>query len=122
MSPIANRQNRSKPTQEDLDFLGQPKKWPTNVKTGQNHRLSEKHLNDSYTDTLIVFNVDTGKHYQVRTGDANCEVLWIDDSSMYYRVNGSIYVVRIQADGPARPELVTQGEEIWDVHWAFWSK
>ena len=122
MSPIANRQSRSKPTPEDLDFLNQPKKWPTSVKTGQNHRLSEKHLNDTYTDTLIVFNVDTGKHYQVRTGDANCEVLWIDDSSMYYRVNGSIYVVKIQADGLANPELVTQGEEIWDVHWAFWSK
>lgn len=45
----------------------------------------------------------------------------VDDSVLYYRVNGSIYVGRIDAGALMPPELVAQGEDIWDVHWAFWS-
>lgn len=33
---------------------------------------TEKHLNDGFTDTLVVFNVDSGNHYSIKTGDVNC--------------------------------------------------
>ena len=101
--------------------LNDPKNWVTHVKTGQNDRVSEKMLNDLYTGDLRIYNVETSRVLNIHTDDANCEVLWVDDSSVYYRVNDTLYRRGISPQGLGSPERIAKEEAIWDVHWAFWS-
>jgi hypothetical protein len=46
----------------------------------------------------------------------------VEDDVVLYRVNDAIYQARIDGEQLKDITLVVKGEDVPEVHWAFWSK
>jgi hypothetical protein len=83
-------------------------------------------IDEAFKDNSRVFdgsvellNIRTGKHYTLNTGQGDTEVLLIDGTTVYYRVNDSLYRAQM---GPGTLQGATEilrDENIQLAHWAF---
>jgi len=69
--------------------------------------------------TLFLYNVEGRRYYQWDTHDGDSEVILVEGDDVYYRVDQSIYKAHIGEKAIGAPELVVEGKEVTDIHWAF---
>jgi hypothetical protein len=82
---------------------------------------------DAFRDLYLpgkiqLLNLADGRRLTLDTGQMDSEVLGIQpDGEMTYRIYDKIYEAKITAEkiGPAK--LLAHGEDVPEVHWAFWS-
>ena len=73
---------------------------------------------------LYLFNAATGAHFAVQTGQSDSEPLSVSASTLYFRVNSSLYAVQLgssESVGLADARLIAVSPTLGDVHWAFLS-
>jgi hypothetical protein len=71
---------------------------------------------------LLLQNLVDGRKITINTGQQDSEVLGVrSDGLVLYRVNDEIFSAQIEGDKLSAPTLVVKGEDVPEVHWAFWS-
>ncbi len=71
---------------------------------------------------LLLQNLAAGRKLTIDTGQQDSEVLDVrKDGLVLYRVNDEIFSAQIDGDKLSAPKLVVKGEDVPEVHWAFWS-
>jgi hypothetical protein len=68
---------------------------------------------------LSVLNARSGKQYTIETHEGDSEVLLVENGTIYYRVNDSIFRAPIGQENVGTPVLMATDPHIPDVHWAF---
>jgi len=68
---------------------------------------------------LILYNAHTRQECRIETHQADSEVILIQDATVYYRVNRSIWQAQIGPKGLSAPVLVADDPAVVDAHWAF---
>lgn len=71
---------------------------------------------------LILDNLIDGRRITFKTNEEDSEILYVRSGGLVlYRVNDEIFSAHIEGDklGPAK--LVVKGEDVPEIHWAFWS-
>ncbi len=77
----------------------------------------------SIPGTLILDNLSDGRRITLQTKQEDSEIVDVGrDGLVLYRVNDSIFSAHIEGDKVSAPTLVVKGEDVPEVHWAFWSK
>ena len=72
---------------------------------------------------LLLQNLVDGRNLTINTGQQDSEVLDVcEDGFVLYRVNNEIFSARIEGDTLSAATLVVKGEDVPEVHWAFWSR
>lgn len=72
---------------------------------------------------LLIQNLADGRKLTLQTGQEDSEVLAIrEDGVMLYRVNDSIYSVRITGTEIKERTLIVKDDRVPDIHWAFWQQ
>jgi hypothetical protein len=72
-----------------------------------------------YPGDLAVINGLTGQTFHIHTGQGDSEVLLVDQTSIFYRVNDQIFQSEMKGGAVSEPVKVVEGPEIVQVHWAF---
>jgi hypothetical protein len=71
---------------------------------------------------LLLQNLVDGREITIQTGQQDSEVLEVrSDGLVLYRVNDEIFSAKIEGDKLGPSKLVVKGEDVPEVHWAFWS-
>lgn len=72
---------------------------------------------------LYFYNARTKTLILHDTGEANSEVLFVDEGGVaHYRVSDELRRASILRDRLGPPEVVAKGRELWAVHWLFFGK
>ncbi len=74
-----------------------------------------------YPGKLLVYNARTKVLATVSTGQADSEVLLINDEAVFYRVNDEVFRCPIIGGALGKPLLLASGLAIYQAHWAFLS-
>jgi len=69
-------------------------------------------------DEVVLINPWDDHAITVRLGKG-CEILWVEDETVYYRVGTDLYKARIGKDDFVDRELLLSDPRIEFVHWAF---
>ena len=72
-----------------------------------------------FTGDLQLYNIRSRRRYTIRTGQGDSEILLVDGTTMYYRVNQTLYKVAIGQNGFGDPVKIISDESIQLAHWAF---
>lgn len=72
-----------------------------------------------YPGMLFLIDTATGRYYEIRTDQGDSEILLVNESSVYYRVNKRLLVGTIQAGLIGPPHLLVEDDAVPEVHWAF---
>jgi hypothetical protein len=69
----------------------------------------------------ILFLIDSvgGRQYQIRTNQGDSEILLVEGSTVYYRVNDELRPVPIQGNALGASTLLAKDDDLRDAHWAF---
>ncbi|MGH9449992.1 MAG: hypothetical protein ACRD11_05555 [Terriglobia bacterium] len=71
---------------------------------------------------LFLQNLVDERKITIEIGQQDSEVLAIrSDGLVLYRVNDSIFEAHIEGDKLSAPTLVVKGDDVPEIHWAFWS-
>jgi hypothetical protein len=71
---------------------------------------------------LLLQNLVDGRKITIGTGQQDSEVLDVrKDGLLLYRVNDEILSAQIEGDKLGPSKLLVKGEDVPEVHWAFWS-
>jgi len=101
-----------------------------NEEAKRNHRREGRPATDNMfagnraylPGVLFLIDTNTGYYREIRTGQADSEILLVRDGTVYYRVNSSIFSAPIEGDGIGTGHLLIREDWIPDVHWAFWGE
>ncbi len=74
-----------------------------------------------YPGTLVLYNVDSGKRYDLETKQGDSEILLVSGDEVYYRANTILYRTTILSDRLSTPTVVADDPLIGNAHWAFLS-
>lgn len=66
-----------------------------------------------------VYDASSEKTYTIVTGQADSEVLLVENGTVYYRSADKLYSAEIGEDGLKPARLLATSELIRDAHWAF---
>jgi hypothetical protein len=67
-------------------------------------------------------NLSDGRRITLKTHEEDSEILDVrKDGLVLYRVNDEIFSAKIEGDNLGPSKLVVKGEDVPEVHWAFWS-
>jgi hypothetical protein len=69
---------------------------------------------------LLLDNLQTGAHVEIKTGKEDSEILAVQDNHICYRVNDSIFEAEIVAGGIGKAVEIGRSPELESAHWAFW--
>jgi hypothetical protein len=72
-----------------------------------------------FSGAFELLNIRSGKRYRVATGQGDSEVLLVDATAVYYRVNDTLYRAQIGKDGIERSEQLLKDPNVQLAHWAF---
>ena len=75
-----------------------------------------------FPGVLHIYNTQTLRNHVISTGQADSEVLLIEDNSLYYRVGNKLYQAQISGEGISTPRMLADAPIIGDAHWAFIAK
>ena len=80
-------------------------------------------MGDRIPGTLILDNLADGRRITLKTNEEDSEILDVRKNGLVlYRVNNEVFSTKIEGDKLSAPKLVVKGEDVPEVHWAFWSK
>ena len=68
---------------------------------------------------LLIYNGESRQLLRLDTGQGDSEVVLIDETDVYYRVNTTLYKVSITANGLGESLQLVQDPIIGNVHMAF---
>jgi hypothetical protein len=68
---------------------------------------------------IHVYDVRSGKRYRIDTGQGDSEVLLVDGTTIYYRVNDTLYRAEIGTSSITNPVEIARNENVQLAHWAF---
>jgi hypothetical protein len=68
---------------------------------------------------LTLYNVQIGRSYSIHTGQGDSEILLIEGSVAYYRVNTALFRVAIGDQQLGEPVRIAADPAIAQVHWMF---
>ena len=72
---------------------------------------------------FVLDNLVDGRRITLEIHQEDSEILDVrKDGLVLYRVNDEIFEAHIEGDKLSAPKLVVKGEDVPEVHWAFWSK
>jgi hypothetical protein len=115
-SPGAVNRRQYPPPAADVNSTPPPRPAvPTRPVTDEMFR----EIRQYYGGVLFLIDPQSGRQFQIRTGEGDSEILLVQDNSVYYRVNAKLYKAQIQGSSIGAPELVVEADAITDVHWAF---
>jgi hypothetical protein len=77
---------------------------------------------DWFPGILLLYNVDTGRLYRIETGQGDSEVVLVDGSDVYYRVNTTLYRATIGSTSVEGATKIVDDPIIGNVHVAFLAK
>ncbi len=69
---------------------------------------------------LLVVDLSTDGTVVYNTGQADSEILDIEDQKVLYRVNDQLYLTRISQGVFEPPALLVKEEHVPEIHWIFW--
>jgi hypothetical protein len=72
-----------------------------------------------FPGTLLCYSIETGKLYRLETGQGDSEIVLIDGSDVYYRVNTSLYKGTIGSSAIDPGVRLANDPAIGNAHWAF---
>ncbi|NJA07655.1 hypothetical protein HC024_18245 [Methylococcaceae bacterium WWC4] len=72
-----------------------------------------------FSGILMLHNINTGKEYKIITSQGDSEILWVNDSYVYYRVNDELIKARILDQTIDTGQVLAKEDFIADIHWAF---
>jgi hypothetical protein len=70
---------------------------------------------------LTLQNLADGRELRIETGQEDSEILWVGQDKLLYRVNDTIYQASIAGDKLEDASVIAKGDDVPEVHWAFWS-
>ncbi len=71
---------------------------------------------------LTLDNLVDGRRITLQTREEDSEILAVrSDGLVLYRVNDEIFSAQVEGDKLSAPTLVVKGEDVPEIHWAFWS-
>lgn len=70
----------------------------------------------------LLFNAETGQVGKLYGGNADSEVLLIQNGAVYYRVGDAIHEGAITSDGVKYERTLAKADVIQNAHWAFSSR
>jgi len=95
---------------------------------GKGARFRRPNIRGQYPSDLYmpgeidIYNFQDGREVAIRTGQQDSEVLDVSKSGqVVYRVNDKIFLSQIEGTQLTRAALIAQGDDVPEVHWAFWS-
>ncbi len=89
-----------------------------------NVRLEYESIDSSFyiPGIFTLDNLEGGRRITLQTREEDSEILDVrKDGLVLYRVNDSIFEAQIEGDKLGPATLVVKGEDVPEVHWAFWS-
>lgn len=82
-----------------------------------------KNSGSYYPGVLFLIETGSGKMITISTGEGDSEILYVrDNSTVYYRVNDRILSAPIRGSSIGPPTELARGNELRDVHWAFFGR
>jgi hypothetical protein len=72
-----------------------------------------------YPGELLAYNIETGTQLRISTGSGDSEIVFINDSAVFYRVDDAIFRCDIHGSSLGQAIKLAESEEIAQVHWAF---
>jgi hypothetical protein len=97
--------------------------WRKNdTKWGASTEFEFTHSSTIHPGILHLFDVKTQRHFQIRTGQSDSEVLLIQDGLVYYRSSDRLFRAEISGDQLTGIKQIAQSELIRDAHWGFTTK
>ncbi len=70
---------------------------------------------------LVLQNLEDDRKIRIETGQEDSEILSVQDGTVLYRVNDTIYQAAIQGSQLRNISVVSQDKNVPEVHWVFWS-
>ncbi len=70
------------------------------------------------SDSTVIINPMTAVQFTVKLGE-DSEVLWIENSTAYYRAGNSLFTAQIQDNSFVNKQLILKDEKIKHIHWVF---
>lgn len=78
----------------------------------------EFHGEQGQTGRMVLYNPETGQWVIHDTGEADCEVLLVDEDDVaYYRINDELLRADISGEKLANIERIVKAPEMLNVHW-----
>jgi len=74
---------------------------------------------NAQTGELLLYHVPTRKMHRIDTKQADSEILYVDGSTVYYRILDQMFTATIKESGISAPQLVVKDQLMLDVHWLF---
>jgi hypothetical protein len=94
-----------------------------NPKTSQRNQTSIETLFKTvpyyFSGGLHLYNIQTHQNFTIQTGDGDSEILLVDGSTVYYRVNDALYTAQIGQTQIENTQLVVRDDSVQLSHWAF---
>jgi hypothetical protein len=73
----------------------------------------------TFDGSIELLNIRTGKRHDFYTAQGDTEVLLIDGSTLYYRVNDALFRTQIGSNNLGSPVQMLRDDNLQLVHWAF---
>jgi hypothetical protein len=74
-----------------------------------------------YPGIISLYDVRSGRKYRLDTGQGDTEVLLVDDKTIYYRVNDTLFRAEIGQTAIQNQMQIARDGNIQFAHWAFFS-
>jgi hypothetical protein len=72
-----------------------------------------------YPGVLFAYNSKTERSYEIKTGQGDSEIILATNSTVYYRVNDTIFRAPLEGLSLGKAVQIAKGPQIIQVHWAF---
>ena len=72
------------------------------------------------TGVLWLHHMGNGKSHRIETGQGDSEVLLVDSKAVLYRAGDKIFRAPFQEGGLGKPVLLCEGDDVPEIHWAFY--
>jgi hypothetical protein len=75
-----------------------------------------------YPGVLCLLNIEENRTIRIVTGQEDSEILLVDAGRVIYRVNDTIYLATITGSSLGNSSVIARGDDVPEVHWAFYGK
>jgi hypothetical protein len=69
---------------------------------------------------LVLQNLEDGRKIRIATNQEDSEIVNVSGDTVIYRVNDAVYQAKIAGDKLQGVMLLARGEDVPEIHWAFW--
>jgi len=116
--------SKERPTETQLDSPGTSRRQKT---LNPNDKQREQATVDSlfrnsgaqFVGTVHLYNANSGKRYRLDTVQGDTEVLLISGTTLYYRVNDTLFKAQIGENNIENTQQILRNDNVQLAHWAF---